>query len=539
MTTQQYALTDEDRVVLRERHITPEIIAAYIQQFQQGFPAIRLDRPCTVGDGITIVPAETARFAQLHAEAAAAGRMTKFVPASGAASRMFQLLLSFSRHPEVLTKHTIAGRAADGEPAYQTFQHFLDHLDQFAFSKELQTILHRDSHTLEGLLTHGDYDTLLTYVLSPTGLNYANLPKGLVPFHTYEDHTRTAFEEHLVEAMAYAQGASSIARLHFTVSTPHQHAIQTYLDSVCRRYAQRSAQFAISYSVQKPSTDTIAVDSDNIPFRDRNGALVFRPSGHGALLENLADLQADIVFIKTIDNVLPDRLKPDTYRYKKFLCGYLLHLQQQAFSHMERLKASLPSESDGAHIAIDAARSFAQDQLSLVLPQDFESNSLPDQCAALMTLLNRPLRVCGMVKHTGEPGGGPFWVRQANGTTSLQIVESSQVDMTNAEQRAIWQAATHFNPVDLVCGVRDYRGRPFDLQRFTDPTTGFISEKSKDGRPLRALELPGLWNGAMAGWNTAFVDVPGRTFHPVKTVMDLLRPEHQPVPAPPLTTCLD
>ena len=370
-------------------------------------------------------------------------------------------------------------------------------------------------------------------------MNYANLPKGLVPFHAYGDHTRTAFEEHLVEALEYVRDASSVARLHFTVPASHQRAIQTYLDSVCHRYAQRDAQLDISYSIQKPSTDTIAVDADNIPVRDSNGALVFRPGGHGALLENLADLQGDIIFIKNIDNVLPDRLKPDTYRYKKLLCGSLLHLQQQAFFHIARLKASLPSESDGARIALDTARSFAQDELSLVLPQDFERTAMPYQRDLLIAQLDRPLRVCGVVKNTGEPGGGPFWVRQTDGTTSRQIVESSQVDMTNAEQRARWQAATHFNPVDLVCGVRDYRGRPFPLAHFVDPATGFISEKSKDGRSLRALELPGLWNGAMAHWNTVFVEVPGSTFHPVKTVMDLLRPEHQLAPVPPLTTRLN
>ncbi len=538
MITRHDALTDEDRVALRERHITPETIAAYIQQFQQGFPPIRLDRPCVLGDGIVTVPDKTIHLEQLYTQAASAGRMTKFVPASGAASRMFQLLLSFSQQPELLTKHRLARRALAGDADCQTFQRFLDHLDQFAFSKELQTVLHRDGHTLEGLLTHGHYDTLLTYVLTPTGLNYANLPKGLVPFHAYGDHTRTAFEEHLVEALEYAQDASSIARLHFTVSAPHRQSIQTYLDSVYRRYAQRGSQFEISYSIQKSSTDTLAVDSDNIPFRDSSGALVFRPGGHGALLENLYDLQGDIIFVKNIDNVLPDRLKPDTYRYKKLLSGYLLHLQQQAFSHLTRLEACVHTESENAR-ATAAARVFAQDRLSLVLPQDFESYPLSEQRTILIDRLNRPLRVCGVVKNTGEPGGGPFWVRQANGTTSLQIVESSQVDMTNTEQRAIWQATTHFNPVDLVCGVRDYRGRPFDLQRFTDPTTGFISEKSKDGRSLRALELPGLWNGAMAGWNTAFVEVPGSTFHPVKTVMDLLRPEHQPISAPPLTSCLD
>ncbi len=534
-----YELTAQDRTELHARGMRPETIATYIQQFQQGFPPVQLERACTLGDGIIRIPAETTRLERLYAEAAAAGRLIKFVPASGAASRMFQLPLSFFQQPELLSNQALAGRAADGDVACQTFQRFLDQLDRFAFAQELRTVLLRDGRTLEGLLSQEQYYTLLTYLLTPTGLNYANLPKGLVPFHAYGDYSRAAFEEHLVEALEYVQDASSVARMHFTVAAPHRQAIQTYLDRVRYRYAQQGAHLDISYSIQKPATDTIAVDSDDIPVRDSSGALVFRPGGHGALLENLANLHGDIIFIKNIDNVLPDRLKPDTYRYKKLLCGYLLHLQQQAFFHIAQLKASQPSEADGARIPIEAARTFAQDELSLVLPQDFERIPIPTQRAFLIEQLDRPIRVCGVVKNTGEPGGGPFWIRQANGTTSLQIVESSQVDMTHAEQQARWQAATHFNPVDLVCGVRDYRGRPFDLQRFTDPATGFISEKSKDGRSLRALELPGLWNGAMAHWNTVFVEVPGSTFHPVKTVMDLLRPEHQPVPAPPLTTRLD
>ncbi len=531
-----YELTAEDRAELQARGMSPETIATYIRQFQQGFPPIRLERACTLGDGIIRIPAETTRLERLYAEAAAAGRLIKFVPASGAASRMFQLLLSFSQQPELLSNSALSRRAAEGDIDCQTFRRFLGQLDHFAFTQELRLVLHRDGHTLEGLLSQGRYHTLLTYLLTPTGLNYANLPKGLVLFHAYGDHSRTAFEEHLVEALEYVRDAAAIARLHFTVAASHQQAIRTYLDRVRHRYAQQGGHLDMSYSIQKPATDTIAVDSDNIPVRDSSGALVFRPGGHGALLENLADLQGDIIFIKNIDNVLPDRLKPDTYQYKKLLCGYLLHLQQQAFFHIAQLKASQPSEADGVPIAIDAARTFAQDQLSLVLPQDFECIAMPYQRDFLIAQLDRPLRVCGVVKNTGEPGGGPFWVRQTDGTTSRQIVESAQVDMTNAEQRARWQAATHFNPVDLVCGVRDYRGRPFPLAHFVDPATGLISGKSKDGRSLRALELPGLWNGAMAHWNTVFVEVPGSTFHPVKTVMDLLRPEHQPAPVPPLTT---
>ena len=286
-----YELTVEDRADLQARGMSPETIATYIRQFQQGFPPIQLERACTLGDGIARIPAETDRLAQLHTEAAAAGRLIKFVPASGAASRMFQLPLSFSQQPELLSNQALVRKAAEGDADCQTFQRFLGQLDRFAFAQELRTSVHRNGHTLEGLLSQGQYHTLLTYLLTPAGLNYANLPKGLVPFHAYRDQSRTAFEEHLVEALEYVRDASSVARLHFTVPAPHRQTIQTYLDGVRHRYAQRGTQLDISYSIQKPATDTIAVDSDNIPVRGSSGALVFRPGGHGALLENLADLQ--------------------------------------------------------------------------------------------------------------------------------------------------------------------------------------------------------------------------------------------------------
>ena len=518
----QYEWNDQDLEEIRARSMTPEKIASYIEQFQQGFPAIQLDRPCTVGDGITTLLNGQDRLASLHAAAAAAGRITKFVPASGAASRMFTLLLSFSESPQLLTKQTLTNRAKGGDLVCQAFLQFMTECRHFAFSTDLQIALQKDGHNLDSALSQDKYDILLAYLLTPTGLDYANQPKGLIKFHAYTDHTRTPFEEHLVEAAEYAQDASFVAHVHFTVPAQHQQAIQASLALVQERYGQKGCQFDLSYSVQKPSTDTIAVDPHNIPFRGNDARLVFRPGGHGALLENLNDLQGDIIFIKNIDNVLPDRLKADTYRYKKLLCGSLLHLQQEIFSSIERLESSSCTEQ-----VVLEGLSFAQHKLSLIRPTDFDALSVHKKRAFLIDRLNRPLRVCGVVRNMGEPGGGPFWVQHPDGTTSLQIIESSQVDMAEVSQLRIWESATHFNPVDLVCGVRDYRGRPFDLLRFIDPNTGFISEKSKDGHPLRALELPGLWNGAMAYWNTAFVEVPDSTFHPVKTVMDLLRPEHR------------
>jgi hypothetical protein len=329
-------------------------------------------------------------------------------------------------------------------------------------------------------------------------------------------------EEHLVEAAAYAQDRDHIARVHFTVPLEHQEAMHDHIEAVRWRCERLGCRYVVTFSVQKPSTDTIAVDQRNEPFRDEAGRLVFRPAGHGALLENLNDLQGDIIFIKNIDNLAVDKLKPQTYLYKEALAGYLLELQNAIFGYLQTLLHEQVEEQ-----LLKEMFEFARVKLSIVPPAELTRRSRAERMAFLASRLNRPLRVCGVVPNTGEPGGGPFWVQQSENTLSLQIIEAAQVDMQDAGQRALWQAATHFNPVDLVCGVRDYRGRPFALPRFSDPDAGFIAQKSKDGKVLRALELPGLWNGAMAYWNTVFVEVPLITFNPVKTVFDLLRDAHQ------------
>jgi hypothetical protein len=420
-----------------------------------------------------------------------------------------------------LTPASVAIAAESGDRDCQLFHQLLAKLDRLAFVDDLRRVMAQDGSSLNEVLAQGQYQVFLSYLLTPRGLNYANLPKGLIPFHRYIDHIRTPFEEHLVEAAAYTQDSSGVARIHFTVPVEHQDAIVTYLHSRLPLYERADCHFQLTFSTQKPSTDTIAVDQYNQPFHDSQGNLVFRPGGHGALLENLADLQGDLIFIKNIDNVVPDHLKMATYCYKKALGGYLIALQNEMFAHLERLCHSIPDRD-----AVAAALAFAQHNLFITVPEDIRQANVDTQRAFLQSRLHRPLRVCGMVRNTGEPGGGPFWVRRQDGSPSPQIIESSQVDMQSEAQRSAWQAATHFNPVDLVCGVRDFRGAHFDLHRFIDPDTGFIATKSKDGKELRALELPGLWNGAMAEWNTVFVEVPLSTFNPVKTVYDLLRPEH-------------
>jgi len=513
----------EDLQQIADHGTTLENIRSQIATFKSGLPYISLQRPCTVGDGITILSdADLEHYAISFAQAASLGRVAKFVPASGAASRMFQLLLSVGNSTSGLSEKRIASAARAGDSEYQAVRHFVGNLKQFAFYDDLRSAMAKGGLAVDPLIAQKHCKDILCYLLTATGLNYAYLPKALIKFHRYADHTRTPLEEHLVEATAYAKDSTGTARVHFTVSPEHREVVHTYLEQVRPRYERSGRRLVVTFSVQKPSTDTIAVDPDNEPFRDTDGKLVFRPGGHGALLENLQDLHGDVIFVKNIDNVVPDQLKAETYRYKIALGGYLVELQNKVFYYLHKLQQERADKR-----VLGQAIEFAQRELHIVLPAHLQQASLAEKIAFLGDKFNRPLRVCGVVKNTGEPGGGPFWVTHREGDVSVQIVESSQVDLQSARQLDIWSSASHFNPVDLVCGVRDYLGRPFDLSRFADPQTGFIARKSKEGRELKALELPGLWNGAMAKWNTVFVEVPAITFNPVKTIFDLLRPEHQ------------
>lgn len=519
--------TDKDRQELAVRGITEEQILAQIEIFKGGIPPAKLIKPCTVGDGITVISkAEKNRLIELCQGAAASGRTMKFVPASGAATRMFHLLLAIMHDYPDLKADRLEKMAEEGNKDIQQFLLFFRDLKKFAFYDSLKAFLEKRGSDIERLIDSKQYKKILSALLDPEGMNYANLAKGLIKFHKYETDLRTPFEEQLIEAAAYTRDEKRIARLHFTVSPPSDSENDeiSYIEYVRKRYEkQQGIRFEISYSTQKKSTDTIAVDHDNRPLHDADGALHFRPGGHGALLENLNELRGDIIFIKNIDNVVPDRLKPETYRYKMLLGGFLVNLQNEMFGYLEKLTSG---EVDDALLA--ELFQFAEKQLSIVIPREIENGTQKERVEFLINRFNRPLRVCGMVKNQGEPGGGPFWVELPADTPSLQIVESSQLDKDDPEQLETWNSSTHFNPVDLVCGVRDFRGEPFDLMAFRDPHGGFISRKSKNGKEVKALELPGLWNGSMAFWNTVFVEVPITTFNPVKTVFDLLRDEHQP-----------
>jgi hypothetical protein len=503
--------TEADIRRIEQEGLTCEQVLAQIGLFKKGACPVSLNRPCTVDDGIVALPEEElTKMVALYEEDLQMGTMVlKFVPASGAASRMFKDWYVY------IEKGSLDARQSE---------EFTRELKRFAFYSDLRDVILRDGEDLEKMTEDNRYADILAYILTSKGLNYGNLPKALLKFHAYSDGSRSALEEHLVEAALYAQDAWRMCRLHFTLSEEHQDDVADYL-SVIKGYCEKhyNVTFDIALSTQKSSTNIIAVDLNNRPFRDQQGELVFRPGGHGALLDNLNGTGGDIIYLKNIDNIVPDRLKPITVFYKKALGGYLISLQNEIFRYLKHLDNAELDEK-----TLQEMKLFSENKLHLVIPPWFEDLPLAEKCSFVFKILNRPIRVCGMVRNQGEPGGGPFWVNGEDGTQSLQIIEESQIDSGSTEQKAIWSRATHFNPVDLVCGVRDYRSCKFDLHEFVNRDAYFISQKSEKGRDLKALELPGLWNGSMAFWNTIFVEVPIETFNPVKTIHDLLRPQHQP-----------
>jgi len=509
-----------DLTQIADRGISMETIEQQIHDFKNGFPYARLIAPATLEKGIrSFNEKEIHELITNFERTAKDSKLVKFVPASGAATRMFKHLYEF--------REQFSGSKPDAkfmdDTDFNSIGYFFRNLDQFAFYDDLKRIMSRAGYSIDECLKKGDYASVLEFILEPKGLNYGNLPKGIIKFHHYGTFSRTSTGEHLVEGAHYCANRLKKVNVHLTVSPEHLSNFRDLIAYVQPYYESMfGVSYDISFSVQKPSTDTIAVDMHNEPFREKDGSLVFRPGGHGALIENLNDLDCDVVFIKNIDNVVPDRLKAETYRYKKLLGGLLLQLQNRTYSLLRSLDTKLPSEAD-----IAEAAQFCENQAGITLPNDFYSWEESKKVHFLQAILNRPIRVCGMVKNEGEPGGGPFWVKNKQGEVSLQIVESSQIDLNNTEQKKIFSSSTHFNPVDLVCGLKNYKGEKFDLRKYVDQNTGFISVKSKDGKQLKAMELPGLWNGAMANWITVFVEVPIITFNPVKTVNDLLREQHQ------------
>lgn len=509
-------LTENDKLAIQQKGIDVSVVESQIQKFKQGFPFVILKNPAKLNEGIELFTTQGAKKLCTDFDELIENRsVLKFVPASGAATRMFKDLFYFRDHYSDKNQE---------EQSLKFGNHFFKHLSQFAFFQDLKEVLKKQGHDIKVLLENQEYDKILDAFLLENGLNYSQLPKALLKFHSYSSKEfRTSLEEHLVEGAMYAKMSDNKVKIHFTVSPEHQSAFETLISKVVSKYEKLyGVAYEIEFSCQKPETDTIAVDMDNLPFRDKSGALVFRPAGHGALLSNLNDIDADIVFVKNIDNVVPDRLKETTVLHKKVIASYLINLQTKAHHFLKLIKNKKCNEKLTKEMFL-----FAKDELMIHFPKDFEEISQAEQLEYLFKMLNRPMRVCGMVKNEGEPGGGPFWVKNPqDGSLSLQIVETSQIDIQNEKQSRIMQQSTHFNPVDLVCAIKDFEGNKFNLMDFVDPDTGFISIKSKDGKDLKAMELPGLWNGAMANWITVFVEVPLITFNPVKTINDLLRPEH-------------
>lgn len=483
-------LSSDELTQIRRHGLSPGRVIAQIDNFRNGFPPLPIVESATLGNGIKALDADLESVCRAEYRAACSSmKVTKFVPASGAATRMFKDLFEY-----------LAG--GNENPTVTTLK---ANLDRFAFADALHAIVPPKSTTHQ-----------LIEAIVGNGLNYGSLPKGLILFHKYPTAPRTAFEEHLCEGAMYADCDGQV-NIHFTVSPEHLDAFEELLESVREHYERRfDVRYNISFSVQKSSTDTVAVNPDNTLFHTAERQLLFRPSGHGALIDNLNAIDSDLIFVKNIDNVTTDRLKGDTIRYKESLAGLLLVLQKRTFDLLQRADA-------GENIVAEAT-ALLEKELCVRLPEHWRELSDSELLPRLRALLNRPMRVCAMVRNEGEPGGGPFWVKNADGTVALQIAESAQIA---PEDRDIMKHSTHFNPADLVCAVKNYQGVKFDLTEYVDPSTGFISEKSYQGSPLRAQERPGLWNGAMARWNTIFVEVPVSTFTPVKVVTDLLRPQHQ------------
>ncbi|MDR0542298.1 MAG: DUF4301 family protein [Dysgonamonadaceae bacterium] len=503
--------TQDDLDLMAVKGISLEQIEEQLNCFAQGFPYLPVVASASTEKGIQRIPEDEQ---QLYIDAwkdylAQNKDVVKFVPASGAASRMFKDLFEFLSADYAL-------------PATAFEQAFFDGIRQFAFYPALDHFCRlNENKSVDELTAAGQYRLVVENLLCNKGLGYGSLPKGLILFHAYPEGARTAMEEHLIEGALYACNRARKVSVHFTVSPEHKILFEALTREKTANYAEKfEVDYHIGFSEQKVSTDTLAADARNQPFRE-NGQLIFRPGGHGALIQNLNDLSADVVFVKNVDNVVPDAFKPDTVRYKQMIAGVLTSYQRQMFDYLH-----LIDSGKYTHEQLIEMLYFLQDRLCIKNP---ETRHLEDGELVLYikSKLNRPLRVCGMVRNAGEPGGGPFLAVNSDGTVSPQVLESSQIDLENPEKKALFERGTHFNPVDLVCALKNYKGEKFNLPDYVDKSTGFISSKSRNGKELKALELPGLWNGAMSDWNTVFVEVPITTFNPVKTVNDLLRPEHQ------------
>ena len=514
----EMGFTPLDFAQIQEHGILLQNIQNQLDFFKNGIAKTVLVEPATVSNGILkLSENDFQQKADFFDANKSNFKLVKFVPASGAASRMFKFLSEFLNDFDVENEsiNAYVNRKKDNELLI-----FIVGLEKFPFFKKVDAKLKEIFSDFDNLESDYKNFNFIKMLLSKEHFDFANKPKAILPFHKYSTHVASPIEEHLYECVYYSS-SNGISNLHFTVSETHQKDFENIINAIKGEIEKETdTKINISFSYQNKKTDAISVDFFNRPFRDASGKLTFRPGGHGALIENLNNLDADIIFIKNIDNVIQNH-KEINILYKKVLAGILIELQQQIFNYLNDIEKN--KEVDLSEII-----AFAQKSLNIKFPDGFSKYTLENKISFVQNILDRPIRICGIVKNEGDTGGGPFWVRDSEGTVSLQIVETSQIDLANADQARILANATHFNPVDLVCGMRNYNNERFDLTRFVDHNSGFIVEKNKSGQSLKGYELPGLWNGAMAKWITVFVEVPLITFNPVKTVNDLLKPAHQP-----------
>lgn len=506
-----YPYSANDIKCIKRLGFNVRTVEKQIDLYKKGPLFLKLNRPCRIHDGIvSVTSARRKRWIDLYEKQSKQYKVMKFVPASGAASRMFGEWFSALQNSET--------------DSSEFSQSFFKKLRKYPF----YFLIRRDLKSLQ-FIKQKDVRKLLNFILSDQGLNFGGLPKALVPFHLYgEGNMRTALEEHILDAVQYAVGANHTCHLHFTVSGEHKRDIKKKIKALKHDYGKDyPANYKIAISCQSPSTSMLAVDENNLPARDQTGCLIFRPGGHGALLTNLNKIDADYIFIRNIDNVAPQPVWQKIVPYRKMMGGLIMKLQEEIYDSIHRLKVTHPRLSD-----IKKIRDFCARKLNVHFPGNFKNQLPKDKTQYLFSVLNRPLRVCGMVKNNDEPGGGPFWVEADDGSLTLQIVEHAHVDKRRKDQEHIWSDAQYFNPVDMVCSIKDYQGKKFNLSNFVDHNSYVISLKKEKGRNVRALEMPGLWNGGMAYWNTVFVELPLMVFNPVKVVDDLLRPEH--LVSPPL-----
>jgi hypothetical protein len=504
---------EKDAYQLREKGITRDLLEWQLEIFHNGVQFIKLKRAASLNDGIVqLSDVDINKYIAIYDNAKNVSKI-KFVPASGAASRMFKALFEFIE----------GDNSSDTGISNIVINSFFNNIERFAFYEELKNTINRSGKSYEKWIEEKKYKEILIYLLEKKGMNYGQLPKGLLLFHKYKESVRTPFEEHMMEGALYAVSDNSNVRINYTISPEHQESFISLLEKKKKVFESiYGTKYNIDFSIQKSSTDTMAVDEFNKPFRNIDQSILFRPGGHGALIENLNEHKSDIIFIKNIDNVVPEGKISITVKYKKALAGLLIDIRNKVFQILEETNSGQISQKRMVEIL-----RFIKKELCYEPIQTPDFSNSTETISFLHKILDRPIRVCGVVKNLGEPGGGPFWAPNSKGDISLQIVESSQVDIHDSRQTEIFKLATHFNPVDLVCSTINYKGDKFNLTQFVDKNTCFISKKSKDGRELKALELPGLWNGSMADWLTIFVEVPVETFNPVKTVNDLLRDEHQ------------